>query len=126
MWNENAPLELLKELPAKLSEENLSEIQKVIDADKYENSKIYGRDLCGEYAPFCETCVKSAGYPCATAYVRMKQAEGLEVSLARDEEQPEEVLEEEYCEPQCAEQCEPQSEEKSVRRIRIAIAKRRR
>ena len=82
MWNSEAPLKLLSEMPAQLNIENLRDIQQIIDVDKYQNSKKFGRDLCGEYAPFCEGCVKSVKYPCAVAYVKMKQAEGMEVEIA--------------------------------------------
>ena len=79
MWNENAPLELLKDLPAVLNEANLARLQQVIDYDKFINSAECGCDLCGSYAPFCEGCDKCVQYPCAVAYVKMKQAEGMDV-----------------------------------------------
>lgn len=82
MWNENAPLELLKTMPNILTEENLANIQSVIDVDKYENSYKLGKDLCGTYAPFCNNCDKVGNYPCAVAYVKMKQAEGMEIAIA--------------------------------------------
>lgn len=81
MWDENAPLELLKEMPQVLTVENLSRIQEVIDKDKYINSFERQQDLCGQYAPFCEICDKSIMYPCAVAYVKMMQAKGMEVEF---------------------------------------------
>ncbi|MDE6356029.1 MAG: hypothetical protein K2N68_00695 [Clostridia bacterium] len=87
MWNSEAPLKLLSEMPAQLNIENLKEIQQIIDVDKYENSHRLGRDLCGEYAPFCALCEKHVKYPCAVAYVKMKQAEGMELEIAATEEE---------------------------------------
>ncbi len=81
MWNENGPLELLKELPQVLTADNLAQIQKVIDDDKYINSKVLDGDLCGQYAPFCHNCDKSVDNPCAVAYVRMKIKEGMDVQM---------------------------------------------
>lgn len=84
MWNENAPnspLSILKELPSELNEANLARIQSVIDYDKFINSAEAGYDLCGAYAPFCANCDKSLTNPCAIAYVKMKQAEGMNVSI---------------------------------------------
>ena len=43
-------------------------MQKIFDADKYEASRRSGRDLCGNYAPFCSVCSRGVEYPCATAY----------------------------------------------------------
>ncbi len=98
MWNSEAPLKLLMSLPAQLDVESLKVIQKVIDDDKYINSKIRNRDLCGGYAPFCAICDKGIiKYPCAVAYVKMKQAEGVQVEIAATEEElavEEEVVEE--------------------------------
>ncbi len=106
MWNENAPLELLKDMPKTLSDENLIALQEVIDKDKYINSCQLGRDLCGSYAPFCENCNKYVKYPCAVAYVKMKIAEGMEIDVVETpidrEEKP------------------------AKKRIRIAIARRKR
>ncbi len=84
MWNEkapNSPLELLKELPNELNEANLARIQSVIDYDKFINSSEAGCDLCGSYAPFCANCDKTQTNPCAVSYVKMKQAEGMNVSI---------------------------------------------
>lgn len=87
MWNSEAPLKLLSEMPAQLNIENLKDIQRIIDIDKYENSRNLGRDLCGEYAPFCEFCDKHVKYPCAVAYVKMKQTEGMELEIAATDEE---------------------------------------
>jgi hypothetical protein len=83
MWNENAPLELLKELPAVLNDANLSRVQSVIDYDKFINSSEYGYDLCGTYAPFCAGCEKNGNSPCAVAYVKMKQSQGFNVAIEK-------------------------------------------
>lgn len=105
-WNSEAPLKLLQSMPAVLNLENLRVIQEKIDEDKYIHSQQLKRDLCGEYAPFCEFCDKSIyKYPCAVAYVRMKQLEGMQVEIAIAEEEP------------------PQVQRKT---IRIAVAKRKR
>ncbi|MDE6586306.1 MAG: hypothetical protein K2K80_06485 [Clostridia bacterium] len=81
MWNSQKPLNLLMSMPETLDKDNLIRLQKVIDIDKMTNSRTYGRDLCGEYAPFCEYCNKKVQYPCAQAYVKMKQAEGFNVQV---------------------------------------------
>lgn len=101
MWNENKPLELLKDMPSVLDEDNLAKIQLVIDEDKYVNSWEEGRDLCGEYAPFCEGCDKSLSNPCAVSYVKMKMREGMKVEIAAEK-------------PVC-----------ECKKIRIAVARRR-
>ena len=130
MWNENAPLELLKELPAVLNDANLARLQQVIDYDKFINSTECGYDLCGQYAPFCEGCDKCVPYPCAVSYIKMKQAEGMDVKIQSEvedvlsepaEEQPaeceacEEAVEEpaEECEAPVEETAEEQPEEVS-------------
>lgn len=121
MWNSEAPLKLLMSMPNYLSVENLKNIQEIIDVDKYENSKLFCRDLCGEYAPFCEICDKTVKYPCAVAYVKMKQAEGMEVEMeiaAADAEEP--VAEEPIVEPV------EEVEEAPKKYIRIAVARRKR
>ncbi|MDE6597310.1 MAG: hypothetical protein K2K60_01560 [Clostridia bacterium] len=81
MWDNNTPLQLLKTMPRKLNQENLSKIQMIIDADKYKNSLVSGFDLCGIYAPFCRGCDKTSIYPCAIAYIRMLQAEGMKIQI---------------------------------------------
>lgn len=81
MWDSKAPLQLLKDMPKKLTMENLEKIQQVIDADKYKNSLISGFDLCGMYAPFCRDCSKTSIYPCALSYIKMLQADGMDVAI---------------------------------------------
>ena len=81
MWDNKAPLKLLKSMPKKLSKENLEKIQLVIDADKYKNSLVSGFDLCGMYAPFCRDCKKTSIYPCAVAYINMMKSDGMEVEI---------------------------------------------
>lgn len=110
MWDENAPLELLKEMPKVLTVDNLIKIQEVIDKDKYINSFERQQDLCGQYAPFCGTCDKAVKYPCAVAYVKMMQEKGMEVEIEKvvyvaDEQQQEELP------------------PKTSKKIRIAIAR---
>jgi hypothetical protein len=137
MWNENAPFELLKELPAVLNDANLARLQSVIDYDKFINSTECGYDLCGSYAPFCNGCDKSGYYPCAVAYVKMKQSQGYDVELQN--RQNEEVItmeqvtqNEEQAHAQQVEQTKNVAEVKSEdttqkkkKSIRIAVAKRR-
>lgn len=111
MWNENRPLELLKEMPQVLTAENLTQIQQVIDDDKFLNSQVLKKDLCGSYAPFCKNCDKSVPKPCAVAYVRMKIKEGMEVSMENiPSEAPEPVVVEEEVKT-------------APKKIRIAIAR---
>lgn len=81
MWDNNAPLQLLKTMPKRLNQENLEKIQLLIDADKYKNSIISGFDLCGIFAPFCRGCDKTSIYPCAVSYIRMLQSEGMEIEI---------------------------------------------
>lgn len=114
MWNENEVLELLKDMPQTLSDENLLKIQKLIDDNKYWNSRELQRDLCGIYAPFCRICDKSVLTPCAVAYVRMKIAEGMELSMENvasaspEEDGLDDAFEEEIA---VSEEAEPQPEE---------------
>ena len=89
-WDENAPLKLLKSMPAVLNKKNVEEIQRIIDVDKFRNSKLFDCDLCGIYAPFCVECNRSLYCPCAQAYVRMKQAEGMQIEIAIAEDELEE------------------------------------
>lgn len=130
MWNENAPLELLKELPAVLNDANLARLQSVIDYDKFVNSNECGYDLCGSYAPFCKNCEKVGMQPCAVAYVKDKQAEGYEVKLASElnkeiiaMEEQSQPLEETSAKP--VEEEKPQEPAPQKKSIRIAVAKRR-
>lgn len=85
-WNSDAPLKLLAQMPLKFTKENLESIQTVIDNDKFICDSMLGRNLCGEYAPFCKLCDKSMAFQCAVAYIRMRQAEGakLEIAIADD------------------------------------------
>lgn len=127
MWNSQEPLKLLLSMPTQLTRENVENLQAVIDVDKILNSQKYGRDLCGEYAPFCDYCDKSVRFPCAHAYVKMKQAEGLDVEV------PEEVYNSLKIEQEVVEEAAPaeeaeveetvDEEEKPKKRIRIAVAK---
>lgn len=138
MWNENAPLELLAVKSKDLTEENLSEIQGIIDWDKYINSSIMHMDLCGSYAPFCDGCDKSQKYPCALAYINMKKAEGMDITLQSETAREEEVsVGEQVAEqPIEAENLEAEKvvedvpvynvQPKRIGKIRIAIARRKR
>lgn len=124
MWDENAPLELLKEMPHLLTIDNLSAIQEVIDKDKFINSQLQGGDLCGSYAPFCNGCDKSVRYPCAVSYVKMKQSEGMDVEIEQElAEEPvpvEPVIQEDPASVRLETVAAPKS---SGTKIRIAIAK---
>ena len=132
MWNSQEPLKLLLSMPTQLTRENVENLQAVIDVDKIINSQKYKRDLCGEYAPFCDYCDKSVRFPCAHAYVKMKKAEGLDVevpeevynSLKIETEVVEEAApaEEEVVEEEVEEVVEV-TEEAPKKRIRIAVAK---
>ena len=133
MWNSEAPLKLLQSMPAQLTIENLKAIQKIIDVDKYLNSEQRKSDLCGLYAPFCKNCDKGVmKYPCAVAYVLMKQAEGHEVEIAATEEElavgapdEEESVVEEVQEETSVQLVEEPSEQPEPKKfIRIAIARR--
>ena len=81
MWDENKVLDLLKDMPQVLSDDNLFDIQKLIDDNKYWNSQKLKHDLCGIYAPFCKICDKTVLTPCAVAYIRMKIAEGMQLKM---------------------------------------------
>ena len=127
MWNSQEPLKLLLSMPAQLTRENIENLQAVIDVDKIINSQKFKRDLCGEYAPFCDYCDKSVRFPCAHAYVKMKQSEGLDVEV------PEEVYNSLKIEQEAVEEVAPaeeteteevnEEEEATKKRIRIAVAK---
>lgn len=45
----------------------LNELQRILDQDKWAESELAGRDVCGEF-PYCVCCNKNTPYPCATAY----------------------------------------------------------
>ena len=127
MWNSQEPLKLLLSMPAQLTRENIENLQAVIDVDKIINSQKFKRDLCGEYAPFCDYCDKSVRFPCAHAYVKMKQSEGLDVEV------PEEVYNSLKIEQEAVEEVAPaeeteteevnEEEEAPKKRIRITVAK---
>lgn len=127
MWNSQEPLKLLLSMPAQLTRENIENLQAVIDVDKIINSQKFKRDLCGEYAPFCDYCDKSVRFPCAHAYVKMKQSEGLDIEV------PEEVYNSLKIEQEAVEEVAPaeeteteevnEEEEAPKKRIRIAVAK---
>ena len=127
MWNSQEPLKLLLSMPAQLTREIIENLQAVIDVDKIINSQKFKRDLCGEYAPFCDYCDKSVRFPCAHAYVKMKQSEGLDVEV------PEEVYNSLKIEQEAVEEVAPaeeteteevnEEEEAPKKRIRIAVAK---
>ena len=127
MWNSQEPLKLLLSMPAQLTRENIENLQAVIDVDKIINSQKFKRDLCGEYAPFCDYCDKSVRFPCAHAYVKMKQSEGLDVEV------PEEVYNSLKIEQEAVEEVAPaeeteteevnEEEEAPKKRISIAVAK---
>ncbi|MBQ8885473.1 MAG: hypothetical protein IJY62_03805 [Clostridia bacterium] len=51
----------------------LKEIQERFDLEKCNDSRIAGKDTCGEYE-FCVCCDKEEEYPCANARVRYEQA----------------------------------------------------
>ncbi len=103
MWNEKASLELLKNMPDDLTEEHLVRLQKLLDANKYVSSIENGRDMCGEFAPFCKNCIRGGLTPCAIAYINMKNREGAsyrvvdkanaEVPIADNAPEQEEALE---------------------------------
>ena len=126
MWNSQEPLKLLLSMRAQLTRENIENLQAVIDVDKIINSQKFKRDLCGEYAPFCDYCDKSVRFPCAHAYVKMKQSEGLDVEV------PEEVYNSLKIEQEAVEEVAPaeeteteevnEEEEAPKKRIRIAVA----
>lgn len=80
MWNKEAPLKLLKYMPERLSRVHLKDLQAVIEEDKILQDKT-DREACQDYSPICRYCDKSSQYPCALAYIKMKQAEGMRVDI---------------------------------------------
>lgn len=122
-WNNNMPLKLLEDVPASFVSSDLKRIQAIIDKDKYACSTMLGRDLCGQYAPFCDLCDRSMPNPCAVAFVRMRQSEDTrsEVALTAHDEVNEEKPSERADD---AEQHQESSTTPQKKRIRIAIAKR--
>ena len=127
MWNSQEPLKLLLSMPAQLTRENIENLQAVIDVDKIINSQKFKRDLCGEYAPFCDYCDKSVRFPCAHAYVKMKQSEGLDVEVPEEVYNSLKIEQEAVEEVAHAEETETEEvneeEEAPKKRIRIAVAK---
>ncbi|MDE7306358.1 MAG: hypothetical protein K2N33_03115, partial [Clostridia bacterium] len=113
MWDNNTPLQLLKTMPRKLNQDNLAKIQMIIDADKYKNSLVSGFDLCGIYAPFCRGCDKTSIYPCAIAYIRMLQSEGMKIQI--DASPMGGVEAESYQAPVPVAKSEPVAEQRAVR-----------
>lgn len=82
MWNEQKPLKFLMSLPDKIGKESLKRLQSIIDEDRTAEIESRGKDVCGKYAPFCKFCDKSMRYPCAIAYVKMQQADGLCIEVS--------------------------------------------
>ena len=80
MWNSEAPLKLLKYMPDRLTREHLKDLQVVIEKDRLKENK-NDEENCDDYAPICSYCDKNVAYPCAVAYIKMKQAEGMPVEI---------------------------------------------
>ena len=80
-----------------LTAEELAQLQKTIDVDKWLASERAGRDLCGE-ASYCAYCIKAETSPCARAVMReqteKEQFKEIEEAAAEEEiaiaESPEE------------------------------------
>ena len=89
-WNSYVILKSLADMPTMLDDKYLEAIQSEIDKDKYVCSMEVHMDLCGEYAPFCVFCDKNVNTPCAVAFIKMKQMEGLplEIAMTEDENEP--------------------------------------
>lgn len=90
MWDSNTPLQLLETMPKVLENEHLEKLQMLLEADKYKNQLISGMELCGNYAPFCNDCNKETKYPCAVAYVKFMQAQGMDIKIASEVTESEE------------------------------------
>lgn len=82
MWNSDRPFELFQQMSKEITGEDLKRLQQAINEDKETESNRQNRDVCGDYAPFCEYCNKNLSYPCAQAYIKMKSEEGCDVSVA--------------------------------------------
>lgn len=80
MWNSEAPLKLLKYMPDRLTRVHIKDLQAVIEKDRIVANKS-DNENCHDYAPICSYCDKSAQYPCAIAYIKMKQAEGMSIDI---------------------------------------------
>jgi hypothetical protein len=87
MWNNEENLRVLDKMPANVNDEHLATMQKVFDIDKFKSSVEQNCDLCGSYAPFCNGCDKNGDYPCAEAYVKMKNEEGLTFTIVENHEE---------------------------------------
>ena len=46
-----------------------SELQEILERDKWMESERVGHDVCGEF-PYCTRCDKTDVHPCAAAYRR--------------------------------------------------------
>lgn len=90
-WNNNIPIELLSQIRTHISKANLEVIQSVIDKDREICRTMLGHDVCGQYAPFCALCDKSMATPCAVAYIRMKQTEGVHIEIVITDDQAERI-----------------------------------
>ncbi len=110
MWDNQTPLQLLNTFPRVLETEHLEKLQRLIDADKYKNQLIGGYELCGSYAPFCDGCDKEQKYPCAVAYVKFMQANGMDI----------EIVSEKAADNSCETKV---NENSGNRKIRIAVAR---
>lgn len=88
-WNSQGLLEMLGHMPARLTKQNLKQLQAAIDKDLSSLGIKNRADGCGVYAPFCNNCDRTGEFPCAEAYVQMKRAEGalLEIAATDDEKQ---------------------------------------
>ena len=80
MWNKEAPLKLLKYMPDRLSRVHLKDLQAVIEEDRQLQNK-GDSEYCDDYSPICKYCDKESQYPCAFAYIKMKQAEGMPIDI---------------------------------------------
>ena len=52
---------------------NKAQLQGMLDVQKWHDSEVNHRDMCGTYA-FCAYCDKSISMPCATAYEKANEA----------------------------------------------------
>lgn len=115
MWNSDNPLKIYLTMSKEVTSEELKRLQDVIDEDKELDSRRNDRDVCGVYAPFCEYCDKNLTYACANAYIKMKQAEG--VNIVEPEPEPEPTVEEapaEVCQVEVAEVIDEEEQAEEV------------
>ncbi len=68
MWDKSRPDRIMSALHY-----DAFSMQQIIDADRYLAYEDAGRNICGEYADFCEFCSKWADNPCVTAYCISKR-----------------------------------------------------